>query len=557
MSEFELLTMRNRLQRGRLHKAERGELFVSVPLGYLKLSSGEVVIEPDEQARAVTQLIFDTFDELGTVYGVLHYLVQNNIALGVRLRYGPRRGELEWRRPTLSTLFGVLHHPIYAGAYAFGHRRTDRERPAGGRGQPTRHDMPRDQWKVLLRDRLPAYITWERYVANQERLRRNRSTADSSGVSRTGSALLSGLLVCGTCGRCFQPQYRHAGHPFYNCSRHLQEARQQTCHGLSAAVIDELVVGQVHKALEPAALVLSLRAIEDSRHERERLNRHWKKELERARYEAARAERQYHTVEPENRLVARTLEQRWEEVLKELRRVEDAYDAFLRARPLQLSGDERDRIAELSRDIPALWHAAGTTNADRKDIIRCLVQKVVAHVRRDSQYVDVTIHWQGGFTSQHELVRPVHSYQCLREADRLRERITALKHKGWTAAAIAAKLNGEGFSTPRRCNPFTETQVWQLLFRYGLTRKPDSERLGSHERRLGELAKELGVSRQKLRDWVAKGWAHGRQTPTQGLWIVWADADEMHRLRQLKARSKLGMVGYPIELTTPKNKPAS
>jgi hypothetical protein len=125
------------------------------------------------------------------------------------------------------------------------------------------------------------------------------------------------------------------------------------------------------------------------------------------------------------------------------------------------------------------------------------------------------------------------------------------------ARAIAGKLNGEGFSTPRRCKPFTTTQVWQLLFRYGLTRKPESERLGLHERQLSELAKELGVSRQKLGDWVAKGWAHGRRTPAQGLWIVWADADEMNRLRQLKARSKRGTVGYPIELTTPKNKPAS
>jgi len=555
MSEFELFTMRNRLERGKLHKAERGELFFAVPMGFQKLPSGQVVMEPDEQARAVTHLIFDTFDEVGTVYGVLRYLVRNNIAVGLRPHRGSNRGELVWRRPTLSTLFHVLHHPIYAGAYAFGRQTIDRKRRASGTDRPKGPGLPQDEWKVLLRDHLPAYITWDRYLANRERLRRNRHDENSSGASRPGSALLSGLLICGTCGRRLQPHYRHKNHPFYSCARHLEQACEQTCYGLTATVIDELIAGQVHKVLEPAALSLSLRVIEDGRCERERLEAHWQKRLERARYDSARAERQFQVVEPENRLVARTLEKRWEETLATLRQLQDDYDRFVQEKPLEISEEERIRITALSQDIPTLWNADSTTHADRKDIIRCLVERIVVHVRRDSEYVDATIHWQGGFTSQHEFARPVQSFEQLREGDRLRERIVALKHEGLTAAAIAKKLNQEGFVPPRRCNPFSKEQIWQLLCQYGLTQKLDFGALAADEWRLGDLAKALTVSTQKLRDWVRKGWAHGRQTPAQCLWIIWADATEIARLRQLQACSKLGNVSYPSELTTPKNKP--
>jgi hypothetical protein len=179
MSEFELLTMRNRLERGKLHKAERGELFHAVPVGYQKTPPGQVVIDPDEQAQSAIRLVFDKFDEIGTVYGVMRYLVGNNVALGIRLRRGPRCGELEWRRPALATLFKILHHPIYAGAYAFGRKGAD---PGREGHRPDRTSRPQDEWTVLIRDKMPVYISWERYEANQRRLLGNRTRADSESV---------------------------------------------------------------------------------------------------------------------------------------------------------------------------------------------------------------------------------------------------------------------------------------------------------------------------------------------------------------------------------------
>ncbi len=554
MSEFEAVTMRNRLDRGKWNKAQRGELFTAVPLGYVRAADGRVMLDPDEQVQTTVRLLFDTFAEKGSVYGVLHALIRNGITLGVRASHGTRFGELQWRRPNLSTLFRVLHHPMYAGAYVYGRQMVDRKRPRDANGRSVSRRLPRSEWAVLIRDQVPAYITWEQYEANQNRLRQNQCRADETGVARTGSALLSGILICGTCERRMRTHYRHARRPFYNCNRHLEQAREQVCHGTAGTPLDELVVRQVMAALEPAAIELSLRVIEDGRREREQLDAHWRKRVERARYDAGRAERQYASVEPENRLVARTLEHRWEEALKATRQVEEEYDRFLRHTPPELSADERERIVALSADIPALWNAVGTTNADRKEIIRGLVERVVIQVHAESESVDATIHWQGGYTSQHEILRPVATYQQLRDNDRLRARVVELHRESTTAAEIARTLTREGFSPPRRCNPFSKEQVWQLLVRFGLTRKLDVETLSKDEWWLSKLASELRVPLQRLRDWIRKGWVHGRQTPHQKLWIAWADVDELDRLRRLASVSAHGASSYPTVLTRRKHR---
>jgi DNA invertase Pin-like site-specific DNA recombinase len=554
MSEFELFTMRNRLQRGIWHKAERGEMHIAPPAGYQKLPSEEVVQDTDEQARAVIHLIFDKFDELGSARKVLTYLVKNGIRLGIRINRGPRRGQLEWRQPQFGTVWRILSHPIYAGAYVFGRKEVERGQTAGRRGPRHPKRYRADAWKILLKDRMPAYISWDRYEANQQRLESNLPRASSPGAPREGGALLAGLAVCGSCGRRFRSLYPRPGKPYYFCSRHLELIQEQTCHGVAARVIDDLVVRQVHEALKPAGLQLSLRAIEDGRKERDRLEDQWKKRLERARYEAQRAERQYQAVEPENRLVARTLEQRWEAALLELRRVEDDYDRFSRDKLQRLTETERARITALAADIPALWEAESTTNADRKEIIRCLVDQVVVLARQNSEHCDVTIHWKGGYTSQHEAIRPVRSRLQLQDGERLRVRITELKNQGQTAATIAATLTAEGFVPPRQRGDYNANIVYGLLRHYGLTEQPAPEGLRKNEWRLPELARKLGVSRGKLREWAIRKWCHARQTSAQGRWVIWADRQELERLRRLKAHSKLGAPSYPEELTTPKKR---
>jgi DNA invertase Pin-like site-specific DNA recombinase len=555
ISEFELVTMRNRLERGRLHKAQRGELFHHVPWGYVKLTPDRVEMDPDEQVREVIRLIFDKYAELGTAWGVFHYLVRNNIRLGIRPFQGPNRGNLEWRRPTMVSVRQVLLHPMYAGAYAFGRRPHRRVRTATGECTRAGNWVPMEQWKVLKLDCLPAYITWERYLKNQECLRQHRSDPDSKGSPRDGSALLAGIIVCGNCGRRLKTDYRAHEKSYYRCARHLYEATEQTCFSLQASSVDDLVTQQVLRALEPAALELSCRALEDVQRDRDRLDKHWKQRLERARYEAEDAERRYRAVDPENRLVARSLEQRWEETLRAERQVRDEYDRFLREQPPQLSPEERARIAGLASDLPALWHAAGTTYRDRKEIVRHMVERVVVHVKNDSEYVGVSIHWQGGFASQHEVVRVVRSYEQLRDFEKLMDRVATLHQAGHTSGQIAETLNREGFIPPKRRGEFSPGLVRELLVRRGLANdKTYVEPLGAHEWWLPKLAAEIPVSAGKLADWTRRGWLHSRRTPPQWLWVLWADEQEVKRLRKLAALSRRGVVEYPPELTTPKER---
>jgi DNA invertase Pin-like site-specific DNA recombinase len=463
MSEVELATMRNRLERGKLHKAQRGELILDVPCGYLKLPSGAVILDPDEQVRATVQLVFDKFAELGSFGKVYRYLQRNQIRIGVRLHHGPRRGELDWRPITRALLGRMLHHPIYAGAYAYGRRCVDPKRTAASGGQVRMRSVPMAEWKVLQRDRMPAYITWEQYLANQQRLRANRSWPEAPGVPRAGLALLPGLLVCGACGRRMHAAYRTKAKPYYECMRRKLEG--STCCGLGAAAVDDLVGQQVLRALEPAALELNLQALHEVHQERERLHRHWHQRLERAAQEAQRAERQYQAVEPENRLVARTLEQQWEKALRQERALQEEYDRFLQDQPRQLSADERAHIQALASDIPALWQAPQTTAAERKEIVRLLVERVEVQVRADRERVAVAIAWRGGLTTQHEIIRSVARYTSLEDYPKVLERIRQLRQDGLTIAQVAKQLNKEGYRTPKSRKGYTATTIRKLLSR--------------------------------------------------------------------------------------------
>jgi DNA invertase Pin-like site-specific DNA recombinase len=554
MSEAELFTMRNRLERGKLHKAQRGALFTRLSTGYVLLPSGEVDFDPDEQVQAVLRLVFTRFDELGTVWAVYRYLFANHLHLGFRVPPGDARGQLHWRPPTWSTVFGILKSPLYAGAYVYGRRQVDPRRAA--RGRPGVRTVPTEQWKVLLRDRVPAYITWEHYEENQRRMRQNRTSAETVGVPRQGTALLAGLLRCGHCGRRMQATYAKQGRGHYLCVRHQRQPHATPCGGVAAAAIDDLVAAQVLRALQPAALELSLQAAAAIQDDRTRLDRCRRQELERARYEAERWERQYRAVEPENRLVARTLERRWEEALQHERQVQEEYDRWVRAQPPQLSPAERQRIQHLSTDIPFLWQAGATTMAERKEIVRCLIERVEAHVRPDSEQTEVTIVWHGGWTSRHTVARAVLRYEQLHNYPQLRERVGQLRRQGLTATAIAARLNEEGFTPPHRRGLYTKAIVHQLLTRKGLRDvTAEAAELAAHEWWVRDLAATLGLRSAKVRRWIRLGWLHGRQAPGPGHWVAWADRAELRRLRKLKAHSRQGGPAYPQELITPKNHP--
>jgi DNA invertase Pin-like site-specific DNA recombinase len=556
MSEFELVTLRNRLLRGSRNKAERGELFLHVPVGYLKTATGEIVREPDEQARDMVRLVFDKFAELGSAYAVFRYFLANQLQLGFRPQSAARVGELEWRAPTSNCILGILRHPIYAGAYTYGLHRPGTKNPATGRTSGGKWFVPPEEIPVLLRDRLPAYLSWDQYLANQERLKQNRSLPETVGVPKRGEALLQGLVVCGKCGHRMSTRYKARQRPGYFCNEFWRSDLQECCGRITASTLDDLVARELLRALEPAALELSLRAIENVEQERKRLHDQWRQNLERAQQEVGRAERHYHSVEPENRLVARTLEARWEEALQKQRQVEEEHHRFLTKLPATLSATDREQIQALSRNVQSLWHATGTTARDRKQIVRCLLERVVVVPHQSTELTEVTITWKGGLTTQHQVARPVGSFEQLKDFPRLKERLKQLHREGLHRGPIAAKLNAEGFVPPHRRGVFTELGVGALMRDLGLLGEMfRDDMLQDNEWWIPNLARQLGVIQQKIHYWIKQGWIHFRRTPSGKHLIVWADKDEIRRLKRLaKAKNSWLRASHP-DLIIPKRRP--
>ncbi len=559
MSEAELHVLKERMYQGKLNKARRGALMGIPPIGYLRLVSGEWVIDPDEQVQAAVRLIFDQFDREATLHGLLRYLVHHGVKIPVRPAGGPNRGELEWRRPNRATLSNLLHHPSYAGAYRFGHRPTDPRRKQPGR--PTTGKLIRrpEECLVLIRDRLPAYITWDRFQANQERLDANRARHDRPGAPRQGASLLSGLLRCGRCGQRMCVRYSGAKNRHsYNCSRTTSSYGDPLCQSLSGPVLDEVIAGRILVAVEPAALEASLAAVAGVERERAELARHWQLRRERAAHEVDRAARQYQACEPENRMVGRELERRWEESLKSQRQLEDEYERWRRTAPGRLSGDDEQAIRGLAADLPAVWRSATTTPAERQRIARLLIEQVKVSVDKASERVDVELHWVGGQIESHILSRPVKRYDLQASYPQLLAKLRAWCGEGMSAAGMAERLNQEGFRPPKRAERFNRGMVQRLLWHLDLAgREPHGSlaSLGRDEYRPGSLARRLEISRDTVRRWLKAGWLTS-SPDAEGHHVIWADGSELERLRELHELPRTWATRDRLaELTKPKARP--
>ena len=426
MSEAELHVIKQRMVQGKRNKAQRGELGFIVPIGYVRRPSGEIRFDPDEQAQQVVKLIFRKFSELGTLNSVLRYLVTHEIQLGFRASSGPNKGDLEWRRPNRATLQGLLKNPAYAGAYAYGRRQVDPRKKKAGRPHTGLVTQSRKDWLVLIKDHHPAYISWEEYEQNLAQLKSNQARAGELGISRSGTALLSGLLVCNRCGSHMTSRYKEGVYYSYVCCNEMTNYGGELCQSLSGSCLDEYISMQVLRALEPAALEVSLAAAMNLERERCELDKLWCQRLERAAFEADRARRHYHLVEPENRLVARQLAQEWEAKLQAQKQLQEEYERFCYQHPKQLSPDEQQAIRQLAKDLPTLWHAETTTQVQRKEIIRQVIQTVRVNVVGESEQVQVIIEWAGGTSCHAQITRPVAKWTQLSNYPQLCQKLEAV-----------------------------------------------------------------------------------------------------------------------------------
>jgi hypothetical protein len=543
MSEAEGHVLKQRMLAGKRAKAQRGERGMQVPMGSIRRLSGDVVKDPDEQAQAVIQRIFEQFERQTTIGGVLRSCVRHGIQLPYRLVSGPAKGALAWRQPTRHTLRSLLHHPMYAGAYVYGRRYTDPRHKQPGRPMTGRRVRPQAAWEVLLKDHYPAYMTWEQFARHQRQLTANATTR--RGVIRPGPALLAGLLICGRCGCRMMAMYTNNGTGLrYVCSRAAAAYGAPLCQSFVGRPLDTLVAHLVLQALEPAALERSLQVAADVEVERQRVQQQWHQRLERVRYDAERAFRQYHAVEPENRLVARTLERHWEAALAAEATVQAEYARFLAQQPVPLSGQEREAMRRFAADIPALWQAPTTTAADHQAMIRQLVERVVVTLDGATELIALTLYWVGGYTSTATLDRPVARLEQLSYYPALVERVCTLHAQGLKAPTIAQTLNAEDWRPPKRRTTFTGATVRSMLVRQGLWTPRSRTRTvprRPHAWTILELAHQVQIPHQTLYAWVHKGQLKARRTTRtrHPLWLVHADPAELARLRALRPNPAL------------------
>ncbi len=549
ISEMELHTMKVRLQRGRMNKARRGELFHDAPVGFIKNEKGQLDLDPDQSAQGALREFFRSFEVVGSASGLFHYLAENQIKMPFRKDpQGRHLTEIQWRIPKKTSVLEMLHNPTYAGTYGYGRRKNYHSK--NRKKQGAKH-LPPDQWTVCLVDHFEGYITWQQYLDNLQRLQGNNSRGKRTSPPRGGQALISGLVFCAMCQRRLAPTYSGKNVSYF-CNRH------QTMHGVTrcgtalvSRVIDGLVTTQILKVLSPSSLELQFQVIGDEVQRRETVQQQYVHKLERATYAVDLAHRRYEAVDPANRLVAATLEQKWEQALAEKEAATTALEEQKRLVSTTLSRQEQEEMKAACADVENLWDRA--TILEQKQLVRFLIEKVNVQVENNSDQVVVTIQWTGGFESVHSVVRPVHRFDQLACYDELLKVALELALKGKRSPEIAAELNAQGYRTPRRQRLFSASVTAKLLAddksAYTQLHHPE---LGPNDWEVKRLADEISMPIKRLKDWVTKGWAHATQRPFGRTWVIWADEQELSRLKQLRARQAgNNNSNPPKELTRP------
>ena len=519
LSEAELWSIRARLQGGRWNKARKGELACPLPVGYVREADGRVTLDPDQQVQTTIRTILEQFHSLGSATAVLHYFRDHQLPMprSVLGATGPAR--VVWKTPTYEAVYLILTNPTYAGVYAYGRRTQAAAEPLSGK--PTRRRLPQEEWAVLIQDVYPPYLSWASYLDNQARLAANRSRfLPGPGSARQGQALLTGLVLCGQCGRHLGTVYNPD--PWYTCRRAKLRYGEPSCQSCKAEPVDRIVSELFLAAVQPGQVEAALQALDQIDQERQHLEQLWQQQLERARYEAERAQRQYDRVEPENRLVARALEGRWNAALAEVQRLERAYVRARQEQLAPLSEADRALIRQLLTDLPELWQAETTTQAERKRLLRCLICDVTLDGVSEPGQIVTHIRWQTGATTTVRVRRPRASDHAETDGAILeRMRTLAPDHDD---GQIADQLNAEHFRT-RHGKEWSYRRVHAVRLRHNIPSACPIVPHGDGARGDGLIplraaARMFNVTPSAIANWVRRGVLETHQLPGRNpLWV--------------------------------------
>lgn len=502
LSELELHTIRARMTAGLLNKAKRGELALTLPIGLVRDALDRVHKDPHQEIAERLDLVFTTFLRLRSASKVLGFLNAEHLLLPRRDRFG----DVVWKQPTTAIILQILKNPAYAGAFVYGRTRTLPRDPAAMRSKQIR--LPIDQWRFRVNDVYPAYISWETFERIQAMLLDNYAEYDrnkSRGVPRPGAALLHGMVYCGECGHKLVVQYK--GGTRYLCNFLRQKYRVPVCQHIPGDAVDSHIVQAFFQVLSPVELDVYSRAVAAQQHTTEQVSQAHQHHLERLRYEATLAERQFLRVDPDNRLVASALEKRWNEALAELKRVEEAEAG--RAVPtlplLPLSEELQTAFQAIGQHLPAIWQQDLLSQRQKKALLRCLIDKVVLH-RPSPEWVQARIVWRGGESTELQIAVPVASLKDLAGAKEMERLVLERSVQGATDDMIARELTAQGYRSPMR--PFvlpSTVRGLRLKHRQFLVRHQSHPRHVAGSFTLTQIAKELDIAPHWIYDRINNG----------------------------------------------------
>jgi DNA invertase Pin-like site-specific DNA recombinase len=527
LSELELHTLRARMTAGLLNKAERGELALTLPVGLTRDAAGRVTKDADREVQDKLHLVFTTFLEVRSASKVLLFFQRHDLLL-------PRRdhfGDLTWKPPTVASILSILKNPAYAGAFVYGRSRVIVTGPLAT--DKRIQNMPMAEWKIRVNGVYPAYITWETFERIQAMLQDNYAEYDRNktrGVPRPGAALLHGIAYCGECGHKLVVQYKKG--PAYICNYLRQQHHTPVCQFIQADPVDRAVVQAFFQALAPVELDAYARAVATHQTQAQQIDQARQQHLERLHYEAELARRQFHRVDPDNRLVAAELEHRWEEALRSLKDAEARSSQAPSIVLPDLPPDLKARFQAIGQHLPQMWADGHISQAHKKALLRCLIDKVVMH-RCAHDRIEVRIVWKGGDHTPLTVPVSVGAFNRLTNAEAMEAFIVAESQKGTSDDDIARSLTEQGYRSPMREEVLAST-VRNIRYKHRILHSPHQARplrIAGYLT-VAQLAKAIDVSEHWIYDRIHNGTISSSKTSPRGGCIF---PDRPETLKQFKA----------------------
>jgi len=547
MSQAELHFIRARLLGGKLNKAKKGLLRFPLPVGLCHDDEGNIVIDPDEEVRRIVKLIFSLFRETGSAYKVVHKFNSLNLKFPKRAYGGVWAGKLIWGYLTHERVLNILKNPSYAGTYVYGRYRYRKNISPNGQIQTKMVKMPMPDWTVKIINHHEGYISWEEFLKNKVLIRKNQTNGEDtllSQAAREGKALLQGLLLCSKCGRRLTVRYKgHGGiYPTYECNHRKREGlTHNTCMSTRADSLDQAISKRILEVIKPKQLKIAFKALEELEKRNSLVDKQWQMRIERAEYEAQLAQRRYEQVDPENRLVAATLEGRWNDALIKAEQIKKDFFDYQQKKSLVVTVEQKEKIVALAKDLPRLWNSSTTKEKDRKRILRLLIKDITVERLSEQQQVILHIRWQGGACEDIIVNLPPKSYDKWRYPQQFVDEVRELAGN-LTDDQIVELFNKKGLRSPKG-NTFSKAMIKWIRYKHSI---PSVRRKRPEELTVKQVSEKFNINPGVVYYWIEKNLLEIRRINNNAPYWITLDPEKEKALRQKILQSnKIQKTDFP------------